>query len=41
MEDFFKTREQEEMEIDRLVGQLNRRNRKKAVSRKNRGGAKP
>jgi magnesium chelatase subunit I len=41
MEDFFKTREQEEMEIDKLLGQLGRKRSKKSALKKNRGGAKP
>jgi magnesium chelatase subunit I len=41
MEDFFKTREQEETEIEKVLGQLNRKSSKKTSSRKKRDGAKP
>jgi magnesium chelatase subunit I len=41
MQDFFKTREEEETEIEKLLGQLNREGSKKPGSKKKRGGAKP
>lgn len=41
MQDFFKSREEEEAEIEKLLGQLNRKGSKKQAPRKKRGGAKP